>query len=147
MSIQTATPYLILSGHAQRAIALYTRALGARTETLQRFGDVEQSCPAARRELVMHAALRIGNALMMLSDGPEEAAQPAGRGAVSVAPDFEDEAELRRVFDGLVATGKPVMPVFDAPWGAVFGVVEDELGISWMLNCSKPPAGRAPSAA
>jgi PhnB protein len=138
MSIQAATPYLILSGRSERAIHLYQRALGARTEMLQRFGDVDQSCPEARRELVMHAALRVGTALVMLSDGPEEAPSPAGRGAVSVALDFDDEAELRRVFDGLVATGKPIMPVFDAPWGATFAVVEDEFGISWMLNCSKP---------
>lgn len=139
MSIQAATPYLILSGRAERAILLYQRALGARTEMLQRFGEVDKSCPAARRELVMHAALRVGSALLMLSDGPEETPNPAPRGAVSVALDFDDEAELRRVFDGLVATGKPVMPVFDAPWGATFGVVEDEFGVTWMLNFSKRP--------
>jgi PhnB protein len=137
MSIQAATPYLILGGRAERAVSLYQRALGARTETLQRFGDVDESCPAARRELVMHAALRVGSALLMLSDGPEDAPGPATRGAVSVALDFDDEAELRRVFDGLVATGKPIVPVFDAPWGATFGVVEDEFGVSWMVNCSK----------
>jgi PhnB protein len=114
MSIRAATPYLILRGHAERAIALYSRVLGARTETLQRFGEVDQSCPAARRELVMHASLRIGNALLMLSDGPEEGALPAGRTAVCVALDFDGEAELRRAFDGLVANGKPIMPVFDA---------------------------------
>ena len=143
-SICPVRDYLILSGHAERAIALYSQALGARTEALQRFGDVDKSCPAARRELVMHAALRIGNALVMLSDGPEEASLPAGRGAVSVALDFDSEAELRRVFDALVATGKPILPVFDAPWGAIFGVVEDELGISWMLNHSKAPAPASP---
>jgi PhnB protein len=140
MSIQAATPYLILGGRAERAIDLYQRALGARTEMLQRFGEVDESCPAARRELVMHAALRVGNALVMLSDGPEEAPGPAAGGAVSVALDFDDEAELRRVFDGLAETGKPIMPVFDAPWGATFAVVADEFGVSWMLNCSKRPA-------
>lgn len=143
MSIRAATPYLILAGHARRALSLYARALGARTETLQRFGEVDQSCPAARRELVMHASIRIGNALLMLSDGPEEAATPAGRGAVCVALDFDDEAELRRAFQGLVESGKPIMPVFDAPWGALFGAVEDELGIHWMLNCSKAAASAA----
>ncbi|HWA77031.1 MAG TPA: VOC family protein [Polyangiaceae bacterium] len=139
MSIQAATPYLILGGRAQKALGLYSRALGAKTEMLQRFGEVDGSCPAARKDMIMHAALRVGNALIMLSDGPEEAQGSPGRGAVSVALDFDDEAELRRTFDGLVTTGKPVMPVFDAPWGALFGVVEDEFGISWMLNCTKKP--------
>ncbi|HEY5958537.1 MAG TPA: VOC family protein [Polyangiaceae bacterium] len=137
MSIQTATPYLILGGNAHRALELYARALDARTETLQRFGDVDGSCEQARRDLVMHAALRIGNALIMLSDGPEQAKAPLQQGAVSVALDFDDESELRRRFDALAVTGNPIMPVFDAPWGAVFGVVKDELGISWMLNYTK----------
>jgi len=26
--------------------------------------------------------------------------------------------------------------LFAAPWGALFGVVEDEFGISWMFNCT-----------
>lgn len=137
MSIQSATPYLILNGRARRAIELYAQALDARVEGVQRFGDVDQSCPTARRDLIMHAALRVGNALLMLSDGPDEGPPRPGPNNVSVALDFDDASELRRRFDALAATGKPIMPVFDAPWGAVFGVVEDELGISWMLNCSK----------
>lgn len=139
MSIQAATPYLILRGQAQNAIGLYTRALDAKTEVVQRFGDVDGSCPAARKDLIMHAALRVGNALLMLSDGPEEATAPPGHNAVSVALDFDDEGELRRTFEALAATGKSVMPVSDAPWGALFGVVEDQFGISWMLNHSKMP--------
>lgn len=136
-TIQAATPYLILAGRARRALDLYASALGARAEVVQRFGDVDQSCPQARRDLVMHASLRVGNALIMLSDGPEEAPAPAGPSAVSVALDFDDEAELRRCFDALAVGGQPIMPVMDAPWGALFGVVQDELGVSWMLNCSK----------
>ena len=138
MSIRAATPYLILGGKARQAIDLYSRALGAKTESLQRFGDVDQSCPEARRDNVMHAALRVGDALLMLSDGPEEGSA-AGPGPVSVALDFDDDTELRRVFDGLAETGKPVMPVFNAPWAALFGVVEDQFGVSWMLNCSNQP--------
>lgn len=139
MTIQAATPYLILSGRAQRGLDLYARVLGAKIEGVQRFGEVDQSCPMARRDLIMHASLRVGTALVMLSDGPEEVPGAPGPGAVSVALDFDDESELRRVFDGLVASGKPIMPVFDAPWGALFAVVTDELGVNWMLNCSKRP--------
>jgi hypothetical protein len=28
-------------------------------------------------------------------------------------------------------------PLFDAPWGDLFGVVSDELGINWMFNSSR----------
>lgn len=139
MSIKSATPYLILNGHAERAMALYQRALGAVVTTKQRFGEVDQSCPEARKDLIMHAELRVGQALLMLSDGPGEGALPSG-GAVSVALDWEDAAAMRRGFDLLASTGRVIEPIFDAPWGALFGVVVDEFGVSWMVNSATKPA-------
>ncbi len=58
MTIKAATPYFILNGRAEKAIAFYQRALGAKLEMVQRFGDVDQSCPAAMKSRVMHAMLR-----------------------------------------------------------------------------------------
>jgi PhnB protein len=136
MTIQAATPYLILSGKAEQAIELYRTALGATTEVVTRFGEMNQSCPLAQRDLVMHAALRVGKALVMLSDGPGEGELPRG-GAVSVALDLDDATETRRVFDALAASGTVVQPIIDAPWGGLFGAVVDTLGVSWMFNCSQ----------
>ncbi|HEY8432859.1 MAG TPA: VOC family protein [Sandaracinaceae bacterium] len=133
MTIRSATPYLILNGRAERAIALYERALGAKTETLRRFGDVDGSCPEAKKNLVMHAELRAGGALLLLSDGPGEGPL-AGGGSVCIALDIDDEKETRRTFDALAAGGTVIQPLFAAPWGALFGVVEDELGVRWMFN-------------
>ncbi len=133
MKIRSATPYLILGGKAVEAIALYERAFGARTEEIRRFGDVDDSCPEARRDHVMHAAVRLGEALLMLSDGPDDM-PPPGAGRVSVALDFESAAELRRSFEMLAEGGNVIQPVFDAPWGDLFGVVTDRLGVNWMFT-------------
>jgi PhnB protein len=138
MTIRAATPYLILSGKADQAIALYTRALQAKTEALMRFGDMDESCPVAQRNNVMHAALRIGNAQLMLSDGAGSAA-PAPGGAVHVALDFEEPEEMHRCFDALAASGKVQEAILSAPWG-LFGALEDEFGIQWMFNCTHRPA-------
>lgn len=135
MTIRTATPYFILNGAAEKAIAFYGQALGAKTATLQRFGDVDRSCPEARRDRVMHAELKVGDTLLMLSDGPGEGGPQRG-GAVSVALNFDDAAETRRSFDALAAGGTVIEPLFQAPWGALFGVVNDAFGVSWMLNCA-----------
>ncbi|MGH9160453.1 MAG: VOC family protein [Vicinamibacteraceae bacterium] len=138
MSIQSATPYFILNGKVEHAIALYQRALGARVETLQRFGDVDRSCPDAQKQRVMHAVLRVGNATLMMSDGPGEGPLPDG-GSVNVALDLTSPEDTRRAFDQLAASGTVIEPIFDAPWGALFGVVRDEMGIQWMFNCAKGP--------
>jgi PhnB protein len=137
MTIQAATPYLILHGKADQAIEFYRSALGANTEVLMRFGDMDGSCPAAMRQRVMHAALRVGQALVMLSDGPGEGEAPRG-GAVSVALDLDDAAETHRIFAALAASGTVIERIIDAPWGALFGAVIDQFGVSWMFNCKKP---------
>jgi PhnB protein len=137
MTIQAATPYFILNGKAERALPLYERALGATVETLQRFGDVDESCPEAMRDKVMHAELRVGSAILMMSDGPgeEPVGTTPGAGNVSVAVAFDDEQEMRRAFDHLADGGTVIEAIFPAPWGALFGVVQDEMGIHWMFNC------------
>jgi PhnB protein len=139
MTIQAATPYLILNGKAQDAIELYRTALGANVEVLTRFGDMPGGCPEAMKNNVMHAALRVGKALIMLSDGGPDGGPSGGGGSVHVALDLDDEGELRRIFAALAASGKVVQPVIEAPWG-LFGAVDDVFGIQWMFNRSKAPA-------
>jgi PhnB protein len=136
MTVQAATPYLILNGKADEAIEFYRAALRATPEALIRFGDIDGSCPAARKNLVMHCALRIGSTRVMLSDGPGEGALPPS-GIVSVALDLDDPDELRSIFDALSASGSVVERIIDAPWGGLFAALRDRYGVSWMFNCSK----------
>lgn len=140
MSIQAATPYFMFNGKTAQAVALYQRALGAKVETMQRFGDVDGSCPDALKDRVMHAALRVGSALLMMSDGPSSDAAPPDGGNVNVALEFNDAEAGRRAFDALAASGTVIQPLIDAPWGGLFGVVRDELGIPWMFNCTTKPS-------
>ena len=137
MTIQAATPYLVLGGQAEQAIEFYKGALRANLEATTRFGDMDKSCPEALRNRIMHAVLRVGSALIFLSDGSPEDKAPAPGGGVSIALDISDEAELRRVFDALSAGGQVVAPVMDAPWGAWFAALNDKFQINWMLNCTK----------
>ena len=133
MTIQSAIPYLILNGRAQQAITFYREALGAELHALQRFGDVDQSCPEARRDHVMHAELRFGETMVMLSDGPGEGPVPT-QGAVQVALALDDASQLRHVFAALCASGTVIEPPMDAPWGDVFAALGDRFGVGWMLT-------------
>jgi|SRR6185312_12747743 PhnB protein len=133
MTIKSAIPYLILNGRAKQAIGLYKEALGAEVHGLQRFGDVDQSCPAARSDLVMHAELRFGDAVLMVSDGPGEGPVPT-TSAVQVALALDDAEQLRRVFNVLSADGKVIEKPMNAPWGDVFAALGDRFGVGWMLT-------------
>lgn len=141
MTIKTATPYLILSGKAEQAIALYQSALGATVETKMRFGDMDPNCPAALKDNVMHALLRVGSASLMMSDGSGDGSTPRGGvNNVEVALDIDDAEEARRCFAALSAQGKVRQPLSPAPWGALFGALTDPFGIEWMFNVELKPA-------
>jgi PhnB protein len=52
----------------------------------------------------------------------------------SVSLSGEDEAELRRFWEGLSAEGTIAMPLGRAPWGDVFGMCADKFGVNWLVN-------------
>jgi PhnB protein len=136
MTIKAATPYLTLGGKGDEAIGFYQRALGAKLESLQRFGDVDKSCPESLKHWVMHAQLQVGSALLMLSDGSPES-KPAPGGTVNVALDIDNAAQARECFAALSEGGSVFQPLIEAPWGALFGALQDRFGVNWMFNSAK----------
>ncbi|HEU4383948.1 MAG TPA: VOC family protein [Anaeromyxobacteraceae bacterium] len=137
MAVKQVNPYLLFNGKAEQAIKLYQSALGARTESLSRFGEVQgtQFAPEHRNR-VMHALLRIGVGVVMLSDTMPNEPVPT-QGNVEVCLDFDDVGEMRTRFEALSAGGKVRLPLQDTFWGATFGMLTDAFGIRWMLNCAK----------
>ncbi|MCA1586880.1 MAG: glyoxalase/bleomycin resistance/extradiol dioxygenase family protein [Acidobacteria bacterium] len=135
MSIKKLNPYLFFNGTAEKAIALYERALGAETENVARFGDVPgMDAPSEHKGRVMHAVLRLGGGLVMLSDTmPDSPA--AAEGNAHVCLDFDNVADMTQRFEALGAGGKVTMPLQDTFWGAKFGTLTDAFGVQWMFNC------------
>jgi len=135
--IKQLNPYLNFDGTAEKAIALYEKALGAKTEGVMRFGDLPGSTqPSETKNRVMHARLHIGGGVVMISDTmPNMPAPPTGN--VHICLDFDDPGDQKKKFDALAAGGKVTMPLQDTFWGATFGMLVDAYGIPWMFNCTK----------
>ncbi len=130
----TLNPYLNFDGTTAQVIELYTRALGAKAERVMRFADAPQmGVPAEHGQRIMHAQLRIGEGVLMLSDSVPGNGHPLG-GNGQVSLQFSDPAELIRRFDALAAGGTVRMPVTDTFWGK-FGMLTDAFGVDWMFNC------------
>ena len=135
MAIKKLNPYLNFSGTAEKAIKLYESALGAKVENVMRFGDVpDPKIKPEDKNRVMHAVLRIGEGVVMLSDTMPGMPTPAGNN-VQVTLDFDDVQDMTRRFAALAEGGKVTMPLADTFWGAKFGMLTDAHGISWMFNC------------
>lgn len=138
MSIKQLNPYLMFNGTADRAIAHYEKALGAKVEGKMRYGDIpgEHTPAPENANLVIHALLHIGAGVVMVSDGTPEQPTIVGNN-VNVTLDFDDLADLKTKFEALADGGKILVPLHDTFWGATFGIVVDPFGVSWMFNGQK----------
>ena len=136
MAIKNLNPYLNFDGNAAQAVELYERALGAKVETISRFGDVPDMPAAPGNEhRVMHAVLNIGpQGVVMLSDTMP--GMPFVKGTnCYIALHFEDVADMEQKFSALSEGGTVGMPLNDTFWGARFGMLTDAFGVNWMFNC------------
>jgi len=110
------------------------------------FGAVELSRRVAADGAVMHATLRVANALVMVHGEvvsfPSQAPAADGSSPVVIYLYVED---ADRVLERAVAAGaRLTLPPMDAPWGDRVGRIVDPAGHVW--NVASRPAS-APSAA
>lgn len=135
MAIQSVTPYLFFNGDAEKAIALYEKALGAKTLNVMRFGDHPEACAEGADGKIMHAALQIGASMVMISDvRPDMGITKEGN--VSVSLEHSDVESQATAFAAMAEGGNVQVPLHDAFWGGRFGVLTDAHGINWMFNCT-----------
>lgn len=137
MSLKTVSPYLNFNGTAAAAIDHYVGAIGATVVSMQRFGDVPgMQCTEDEAKQIMHAALSVGEAQVMLSDTmPGQPVQPGTN--TWVALQYADTSVVDAHFARLADGGEVVMPMNDTFWGARFGMLVDRFGIRWMLNAER----------
>jgi PhnB protein len=125
--------YLNFKGNTREAMTFYKDCLGG-----DLFLQTFEETGAAGNMGIMHARLTVGSAILMASDTMPD--MPFTRGnnfAVNIACDTIEEIE--RYFAAFnKGGGKVTMPLADQFWGARFGMIEDQFGVSWMFNCELP---------
>jgi PhnB protein len=120
----TLTPHLTVR-NADKALEFYKNALGAEVLGAARMPDGR----------IMHAALRVGDSMLMLNEEMPEygGLSPQslnGTGVtIHIYTDNVDEA-----FNRAVSAGAQVkMPLMDQFWGDRYGLVQDPFGHKWSL--------------
>jgi uncharacterized glyoxalase superfamily protein PhnB len=126
---RTVTPYLTIKGAAQ-AIEFYRRAFGA--QEIDRITGPDGTS-------VMHAEIRIGDSVVMLSDEMPKAGcrSPETLGGTTgslylYVPDVD--AAFQRALD---AGATAIMPPADMFWGDRFGQLADPFGHQWGMATHK----------
>jgi PhnB protein len=129
-------PYLFFDGRCEEAVEFYRSALGAEVVMLMRYKDCPDPpppgmVPPGSENKVMHAALRVGDAMVLASDG-RCSGQPSFQGfALSLTA--SNEAEADRLFASLAEGGQVQMPLAKTFFSPRFGMAADRFGVSWMV--------------
>jgi PhnB protein len=128
----TLNPYLNFKDNARQAMEFYQSVFGGELQ-LNTFADLGAPVEDNEQDLIMHSQLESSGLVLMGADTPSHMEFSEGRnGAISLSGD--DEATLRRYWDGLSAGGTVAMPLEKAPWGDTFGMCTDKFGVSWLVN-------------
>jgi len=132
-------PYLTFDGKCEAAFKFYEKALGGKIIAMFPFGDTPGcgDVPAEFRNRIMHARLAVGDQALMGSDAMPQHPYEGVKGC-SVAIQVTDPAEAERVFAALSQGGQVTMPIQQTFWAVRFGMLVDQFGVPWMVNCEQP---------
>jgi PhnB protein len=135
-STTSVQPYLCFEGACEAALDFYKEKLGAETTFLMRFKDAPESggcgdMPAPPADKVMHASFRIGQSMLMASDG--RCSGKTDFTGISLSLTMKSVPESERAFAALSEGGQVVMPMAKTFWSPSFGMVTDRFGIMWMV--------------
>ena len=128
-------PYLFFNGRTEEALDFYRDAIGAKTEMLMRNKDAPAPpMDNMGADQVLHAAFRVGDSVLLASDGPV----PGGFNGFSLSLYASDDADAQRKFDALAAGGQVRMPLGETFFATRFGMLTDRFGVGWMVIHPKP---------
>ncbi len=130
-------PYLMFSGRCEEAIAFYKQAIGAQATMVMRFDESPDKnhpmpLPPNWGPKIMHCAIKVGDTIVLASDGMSE--EPVSYAGVSLSITADNEAQVKRLFDALSQGGKVFMPPSKTFWSPCFGMTSDKFGVNWMVG-------------
>ncbi|HMV46672.1 MAG TPA: VOC family protein [Blastocatellia bacterium] len=135
--------HLNFNGNCAEALKFYERHLGAKTTFTITYAasPMAGQFPAEFGDKIMHATIDLGETSVLVSDSPPGFYQQPNGFCVSLS--MEDPAEADRVFNALAENGKVNMPLQQTFWAEKFGMLIDQFGIPWMVNCARPTANES----
>jgi PhnB protein len=132
-------PHLTFNGQCEAAFKFYEKCLGGTIVMMLSYGDspMAEQTPPDWRNKILHATFALGDQIITGGDvQPASYQKPQGFSLLlNVAA--ADEAE--GVFEILAENGVVQMTVQETFWALRFGMLVDQFGTPWMINCGSRP--------
>lgn len=137
-------PYLSYDGRCEEAFKFYEKALGGRIVAIHRYGGTPMAgeIPEGWGEKVMHTTLDLGNGIILMGSDQPPGRYEAPKG-ITISVSVKQVEEAERVFAELAESGTVLMPIQQTFWSPRFGMLMDQFGIPWMVNCEQAMAQTA----
>ena len=132
-------PYLFFTGNCREAFTRYHEIFGGDLQ-LMRMGDAPDETPAEQADLIIHAALTVGDGLLMASDDPTTN-DPGPKQGIMVSYTAPDADDARRVFAALAEGGQVNQELIETFFSPAFGMCLDRFGIPWMVSAEPVESG------
>ena len=137
-------PYLAFAGNCREAFTRYQEIFGGEV-MMMTAGDVPQDdgmdVPADKADWVIHAALMVGEQLLMGADDPSGGFDGTNRG-MCCNYSTDELADAERAFAGLSEGGEVQMPLTPTFFSPGFGMCIDRFGTPWMVVTNDPDMTR-----
>lgn len=134
-------PYISFNGNCEAAFKFYQTKLGASINFSMSYGQspMAEQTPPELHQRIMHSSLTLDGQVLMAADAMPNCPYEGLKGfALSLNPHTIEEAE--RLFAALSDGGVVTMPLAQTFWALRFGMVTDQFGVPWMVNCEAPAA-------
>ncbi len=125
-------PYLFFGGNCREAFTRYQEILGGELTLMAMKDAPGDEPPADKADLIIHAALTVGDDLLMASDDPMADSFGPVQGMM-VSVDAADVAEATRIFDALSDGGNVTQALVPTFFSEAFGMCVDRFGTPWMV--------------
>jgi len=131
-------PYLTFDGHCEAAFKFYEECLRGRTIFMVTYENtpMDLQAPPDWRKKISHATFALAEFMFYGADAlPGHYQKPQG---FALQLNLSNAVEAERIFNALAKNGIVQMPLQETFWALRFGVLVDQFGIQWHINCEKP---------
>lgn len=126
---------LSFNGQCEAAFELYEQCLNGTISFMMKWGDspMAAQAPDGWKAKVYHATLNVGGAVFNGGDAlPDQYETPKG---FSLILQTDDPVAADRIFQLLAENATIGMALQETFWAKRFGVLVDQFGIPWTINC------------
>ena len=131
-------PHLTFNGQCEAAFKFYEKCLGGTIVMMMSNGDspMAEQTQLDWHSKILHATFTLDDQIITGGDEPQESYErPQG---FSILLNLAAAEEAERIFEMLAEKGEVQMPVQETFWALRFGMLVDQFGTPWMINCGTP---------